>query len=124
MRRGGLDDCEQLKAICEGLNIPCPDPERILGEPRNIVLFEDGNCAMFLWRWPAIYEGHCLFTCRGKEAEDLAKRMLAAMSGAMILAVTPQRHVGLFLRRLGFEFRGTVETIEGPSQMYQLETSR
>ena len=124
MRRGTIADCQLLTTICETLGIPCSDPERVLAEPRNIVLFDGDNCAMFLWRWPGIYEGHVLYTLRGREAETLAKQMLDAMRGAMILAITPQRHVGLFLRRLGFEFRGMVETIEGPSQMYQLETAR
>lgn len=123
MRRAGLDDCDQFKAICDRLEIPS-DPERVLAEPRNIVLIEGENLAMFLWRWPGIYEGHVLYTAKGKEAEALARRMLESMSGAMILAVTPQRHVGLFLRRLGFRFHGTVETIEGLSQMYQLEATR
>lgn len=124
MKRGGLEDCKQFEAICAKLEIPCPDPERVLAEPRNIVLIEGDNLAMFLWRWPGIYEGHVLYTARGKKAEILGHQMLEAMRGAMILAVTPERHVGLFLRRLGFKFHGTVETIEGLSQMYQLEASR
>lgn len=125
MRRGDASDCQLLKDICESLGIPCPDPERVLAEPRNIVLFEDNNCAMFLWRWTGIYEGHVLYTIKGRAADELARRMLEVMRGAMILAVTPQRHVGLFLRRLGFEFRGEVETIGGEmSQMYQLEPRR
>lgn len=124
MRRASLDDREHLIAICEELKIPCPDPDRVLAEPRNIVLIEGDNLAMFLWRWPGIYEGHVLYTAKGKAAEALALQMLETMSGAMILAVTPQRHVGLFLRRMGFEFHGTVETIEGLSQMYQLEPKR
>lgn len=124
MRRANIADRDQFLSIFGQLGIPCPDPDRILAEPRNIVLIEGDNLAMFLWRWPGIYEGHVLYTAKGKDAENLARQMLEAMSGAMILAVTPQRHVGLFLRRLGFKFNGTVETIEGLSQMYQLEARR
>lgn len=124
MRRGTEADSHLLKSICDKLDIACPDPARILSEPRNIVLFDGDNAAMFLWRWVGIYEGHVLYTVRGKEAESLARKMLETMSFAMILAVTPQRHVGLFLRRLGFGFKGMVETIEGQSQMYLLETRR
>lgn len=115
MRLATLADADLVQSICN------EDPHRLLAEPRNILLLEGENLAMFLWRWHGIYEGHVLFKCRGKEAEALARQMLETMSGAMILAVTPQRHVGLFLRRLGFTFKGQIETINGLSQTYQLE---
>jgi hypothetical protein len=119
LRRASLADTDIVQSIIN------EDPYRLLAEPRNILLLEGDNLAMFLWRWHGIYEGHVLFKCRGKEAEGLARQMLEIMSGAMILAVTPEgkrgRAVGLFLRRLGFTFKGTIETIEGLSQTYQLE---
>lgn len=130
MNRATLADYEEIKAICNHPSMGWPhevDPHNWLADPRNIVLFEDGNCAMFLWRWIGIYEAHVLFTKRGQQALDLGSLMLTAMfrSGAgMILSVVSKerRAASWFARQLGFNFRGEIESIEGLSEMYQLES--
>lgn len=131
MRRAGVEDTDAIAAICNHprvrsrLSDPYTkiDPTRWLEDPRNIILFDGDNCALFLWRWIGIYEGHILFTARGREAFDLAAQMLDAMRGAMILAVIWKelRHAALFVRKLGFAFKGEIVTAEGPSELYQLE---
>lgn len=128
MKRAGPDDCDELKAICEKCWMPS-DPTRWLADPRNIILIEDDNAALFLWRWIGIYEAHVLFAKRGKLALDLGALWLDLMfkSGAvMILAVAPKERpqAAWFARRLGFQCRGEIETIEGLSEMYQLEASQ
>lgn len=105
------------------------DPRQWLADPRNIILIEDENCALFLWRWIGIYEGHVLFTKRGKLAIDLGALFLDAMfecGATMILAVVSKDRpkASWFVRRLGFEFRGEIETFEGLSEMYQLEAAQ
>jgi hypothetical protein len=128
MRRALPEDTEQVKAICEQCGMPA-DPERWLAEPRNIILIEDDNVALFLWRWIGIYEAHVLFTARGKVAVEMGNLWLETMfncGAAMILAVVPKgrRRAAWFARRMGFEFKGEIETIEGLSEMYQRESAR
>lgn len=134
IRRATVADYDAIKAIC---NDPAVrkhmsdttteiDPLQWLMEPRNIILFDGDNVALFLWRWIGIYEGHVLFRSRGKQALVIAQTMLAMIfsTGAgMVLAVVNHRlpHAAWFLRRLGFSPRGMVQTIEGASEMFQLE---
>lgn len=105
------------------------DAARWLADPRNIILMEGDNAALFLWRWVGIYEGHVLFTKRGKLALDLGSYMLGMMfkSGAgMILAVISKElpQASWFVRQLGFSRRGEIDTIQGPCEMYQLEAAQ
>ena len=136
MIRAGPEHYETVKRICNHPRIVAQfdvgteiDPANWLADPRNIILVEGENVALFLWRWIGIYEGHCLFTARGREALDLGAAMLGLMfshGAAMVLAVAsnPRRHVHWFLRQLGFDPKGEIETIEGLSQMFQLESSQ
>lgn len=131
MRRAGPEDYEEVKAICNHPSVGWDgiDPANWLADPRNIILVEGENCALFLWRWIGIYEGHVIFTKRGKLALDLAHLFLDVMfksGAAMILAVVSRerRKASWFVRRLGFQFRGEIETFEGPSEMYQLEAQK
>lgn len=137
IRRATLADHEAIKAICNDPLVRARmsdsetiiDPAAWLADPRNVILWDGENVALFLWRWVGIYEGHVLFRSRGRDALELARDMLALMFGAgagMILAVV---HEGLpeaawFLRRLGFGSRGWIETIEGTSEMFQMECAR
>jgi hypothetical protein len=128
LKRGTLADQEELKAICNTVGMG-GDVHRWLADPRNIVLMEGDNAALFLWRWIGIYEAHVLFTKRGKLALDLGSFMLGMMfkSGAgMILSVVSDTlpQAGWFARRLGFRCRGEIETIEGLSKMYQMEAEQ
>lgn len=105
------------------------DPARWLEDPRNIILHEDGNAMLFLWRWVGVYEAHIMFKARGAEAFNLALRFMDeifAAGGTIIRAVIHQdlKHVSWFVRRHGFSFEGVVETAEGPCEMYQLEASQ
>lgn len=124
MRRASLADYEEVKAICEREG--GGDPYRLLADPRNVILIEHDNCAMFLWRWIGIYEGHALFAKRGKLAIDLGALFLDLMfkSGAvMILAVISKDRpqASWFVRKLGFSLKGETVTVEGLSELYQLE---
>lgn len=132
-----MADYDAVKAICNDPAIRARmsdaeteiDPAAWLLEPRNIILIEGDNVALFLWRWVGIYEGHVLFRCRGKEALALGREMLDLMFDAgagMILALANYRlpEAAWFLRRLGFTSRGLVQTVEGPSEMFQLEAGQ
>jgi hypothetical protein len=128
LKRGTLADQEELQAICDTVGMG-GDVHRWLADPRNIVLMEGDNAALFLWRWIGIYEAHVLFTKRGKLALDLGSFMLGMMfkSGAgMILSVVSDTlpQAGWFARQLGFRCRGEIETIEGLSKMYQMEAEQ
>lgn len=137
--RASLDDLEHIKAICNHHSIrrhwddPYAevDPTRWLADPRNVILFDGMNAGIFLWRWIGIYEVHCLFTAKGNDAIELGRGMIGAMFSAgagMLLTVIPDthgmRHVRWFARRMGFASRGHIQTIEGPSEMLQLEASQ
>lgn len=126
MRRAGPDDIDLLKELFDHEDI---DPTRWLADPRNILMIEGENCLVCLWRWIGIYEVHISFASKGAEATNICREMLDLMlSGPahMLLAVIPEhlKHVILFARRFGFQFKGTVETIEGTCQMYQLEADQ
>jgi hypothetical protein len=127
LKRATVADAEQLESICKTLGMG-GDVHRWLADPRNIVLMEGDNAALFLWRWIGIYEAHVLFTKRGKLALDLGSYMLGLMfkSGAgMILSVISEKlpQASWFARQLGFTCRGEIDTIQGLSEMYQLEAS-
>jgi hypothetical protein len=127
VRRASLEDAELLDTICERDGLKC-DSRRWIADPRNIILIEDDNAALFLWRWVGIYEGHVLFAKRGKMAIGLGALFIDVMlkaGGHMLLAVisTENPKASWFVRQLGFRCRGEIETIEGPSEMYQLEAS-
>lgn len=137
MRRATLDDLEHIKSICNHYTIrrhwddPYAevDPSKWLADPRNVILFEGDNCGLFLWRWIGIYEVHCLFTAKGNDAIELGRSMIGLMfqtCAGMLLTVIPVglRHVKWFARRMGFESRGLIETIEGQSEMLQLEAGQ
>jgi hypothetical protein len=128
VRRATLADSEDIKAICDKCGMPA-DLDKWLADPRNIALIEGDNVALFSWRWIGIYEAHVLFTARGQAALAIGREWLSAMFGGgaqMILAVVPEerRRAAWFARKLGFGFRGRLETIEGLSEMYQLESAR
>jgi hypothetical protein len=128
VRRATLADSEGIKAVCDKCGMPA-DLEKWLADPRNIALIEGENVALFSWRWIGIYEAHVLFTARGTDALAIGREWLSAMFDAgaqMILAVVPEerKQAAWFARRLGFGFRGRIETIEGLSEMYQLESAR
>lgn len=125
MIRATLENYEEVRAICE--RDGGGDPRRLLADPRNIFLLEDDNLAMFLWRWIGIYEGHVLFAKRGKLALDLGSYFLDVMfkcGAGMILAVAMPRPARWFLRQLGFQSKGLIETVEGESEMFQLEAAQ
>ncbi len=120
IRRATVDDVAAVQAIIGEAG----DAERWLAEPRNVVLWDGANVALFLWRWIGVYEGHVQFEARGREAIDLAGQMLGLMRGAgaaVIIAVTSQPAAAWFLRQIGFTSYGLIPTIEGMSEMFQLE---
>lgn len=124
VRRATLDDYEEVKALCGEM-----DPHRWLADPRNIILIEGDDCALFLWRWIGIYEAHVLFKSRGKQAINrggLWLDMMFKSGAAMILCVISKElpQASWFARQLGFSHRGDIDTIQGLSEMYQLEASQ
>lgn len=133
MIRAAVEDIPHVKAICNHYSIrrhwadpyAQVDPTRWIEDPRNIILFDGMNAGIFLWRWIGIYEVHCLFTCKGNGALSLGREMIGAVGAPMILTVIPDnlRHVKWFARKLGFRSRGHIQTIEGLSEMLQLEAT-
>jgi hypothetical protein len=137
MRQATLDDYEAVKKLCNHPKIRRYQsdtdtelhPDRWFADPRHIIFVDGDNAMVFVWRWIGIYEVHILFTVAGKRAFNLCRSMLGEMfkgPALMLLAVIPKnlRHVILFARRIGFTFKGEVETIEGICEMYQLEAAR
>lgn len=136
MIRATIEDYDTIYAICNDPFIRkhlSPeieiDPAKWLEDPRNIILHEDGNAMLFLWRWVGVYEAHILFRARGAEAFKLAPKSMDKifeMGATIVRAVIHQdlKHVSWFVRRHGFAFQGMVETVEGPCGMYQLEASQ
>lgn len=100
------------------------DVEEWLEDPNNVLLEEGGSCGIFEFEYPGVYCGHYFFKVRGKEAFDLAQRMLNDIflnHGAKVIkGLTPIEKKGaLYLtRKLGFESYGTVDTWVGPHEIF------
>lgn len=82
---------------------------------RNKMFVEDGSVGLFSYEWPGVYTGHWFFKVRGKDANDLANRILDKMFHEYDMKVcrgfTPIElpHVIKAAKRLGFKSYGIVK---------------
>ena len=103
------------------------DCSALVNDRRNICLVSGDNGAMFAWRGPGVFEGHVFFTERGKTARDTFRAMLTAMfcqfDADLTWGLVPvgNRAARLFMRLVGTESRGVMETPEGDCELFVME---
>lgn len=90
------------------------DPSELIGDEKNVLLFDEGGGQFFHWKGPGIFEAHSFYLVRGREALDRgseAVRLMFADYGAeKIWRATPieNRAARWFNRQLGFHSLGEV----------------
>lgn len=103
------------------------DPTALIADRRNICLFSHGGGAIFAWRGPGIFEGHCFFRVRGREALDIGASIIEALfrdhGATMIWGPVPlsNRPARWYSRKLGFRSLGRTDTPEGPRELFVME---
>lgn len=88
------------------------DATALLTDHRNVCLVGDAGGMLFAWRGPSIFEVHCFFRVRGREAIAAAVDMVAMMGRALLWALAPEarRDVRWFARKVGFRSHGMMDT--------------
>ncbi len=96
------------------------DAAVLLADQRNICLVSEDGGMMFAWRGPEVFEVHCFFLARGRQAIASAKEMLALMSGALLWAPAPEarKDVRWFARKVGFLSHGLMDTPDGRCELF------
>ncbi len=96
------------------------DISDLLADQRNICLINEHGGMMFAWRGPGVFEVHCFFLARGKQAIASAKDMLELMAGALLWAPAPEarKDVRWFARKVGFLSHGLMDTPEGRCELF------
>jgi hypothetical protein len=82
--------------------------EEWLADPRNFALVEGDDLSLFMaeGEWPGPLHAHVFFASRGKQALEIARRMLGQAFGygaTEIIAQTDFRDAAMFARLLGFK---------------------
>lgn len=100
-----------------------------LNNPMNIVISYGDNFGLFTFIRPGVYEGHYLFTTRGKAMISIAKNILDEIFNyaKLIQGITPKkkRHILILNRRLGFQSYGDIDApLDGPSELFILTKDR
>ena len=92
----------------------------------NLVLKEEDNVSLWTFEKKGLYSGHYYFTVRGKQAKELAKKMISEMfysySAEALMGLTPveKKHARWMSRQLGFKSQGIIETPEGLCELFVL----
>jgi hypothetical protein len=121
------DDLHDAISLYPDLN-DVLDCEEWVSNPNNVML-RDGHDAsastgIFAYEYPGLYTGHYFFRVRGREAIDLAKRMLGEMFenyGAKAirgLTKTDNRPALWITRQLGFKSCGLIVTKNGEHELF------
>lgn len=102
-------------------------PHDWIRDERNIALTDGlGSFALFEYSRRGTYYGHYFFNKHGKAACTLAKECLQEafqrQGVEVIVGLTPcDNRPALWMNRyLGFKYRDTIDTKEGPTQMFIL----
>jgi hypothetical protein len=113
-----------------GRDFPGADFTEVLANPLNVCIVEGDSGAIFAWRGPGIYEIHLFYAVRGREALKLFDSMLgiiqSAYAGVVFWALIPiaDRKTRMFARLAGFIAGETVETRDGPNELFVSENAQ
>lgn len=97
-----------------------------LATPGNVPIVMGGDIALFDDEGDAIFQMHVLFVSRGRAAVAFAKeairRMFVDHGADLIFGLVPafRRDVKMVARWVGMKFRETLQTINGPCELFVL----
>lgn len=103
--------------------------EWIRNEDNIAITDGKGNFGLFAFQYKGVYVGHYLFAeARGKAAYELAEDILRKMyegPAKTVVGFTPKtnRPAAIMSRRLGFKSYDTVDTYQGPCDLF-IQTKR
>ena len=98
------------------------DLEEWLAHGQNIMYIENESVGLLSWDYDGVYTGHWFFSVRGKEALNLAKRMLSRLfdttNARVVRGITPVELKGAryLAKKLGFISLG-IEEWDGPHEI-------
>lgn len=100
--------------------------EEWVADTNNIMLREGDSTGIFAYEYPGLYTGHYFFRVRGREAINLAKRMLTeafntyGAEAVRGLTKTDNRPALWITRQIGFKSLGRVVTENGEHEIFCL----
>jgi hypothetical protein len=104
-----------------------PEAESLVGaleDEMNVCLAEGEGGVIFVWRGPGVFECHCFFDLRGRQALDACHAMFDHMrreyGATMFWAAVPDdsRKVKLFCRLLGWKPAGHATFAHGRCELF------
>ncbi len=116
-----LEGISEFEELLKGIDVP-----GWFTSNGNFALREGNDFALFNVDRPGLYTGHYFFKSRGKEAKEVAKKILDEVftnHGAQIIqGITPveKRAARWMSRQLGFQSHGLTNTILGPCELFYL----
>lgn len=125
IRSFSFDDLQDAITLYPELNGTL-DCEEWVKDTNNIMLREGDSTGIFAYEYPGVYTGHYFFRVKGRNAINLAKRMLdEAFStyGAKAirgLTKTDNRPALWITRHLGFKSYGRIVTENGEHELFCL----
>lgn len=102
------------------------DPGDWLLNDGNVALREGDSYGLFQNDLPGVFIGHYFFSVSGREAMDLANRMLSEMfskyDAKLIIGLTPveKRHAAWMTRQLGFKSYGKIKWDGKEVELFQM----
>ena len=98
-------------------------PVSFILDEDNVVLRDGLDYAVFEYTTFGVYTGHYFFSSRGREAIDVGEKFLAEikeLGAKLIIGYTPvdNKPAKFMNRKLGFSYVSTIDTSEGPHEMY------
>jgi len=119
-------DPEVFKKAVKGLGLFSEsfDYEGWVKNTNNLMYEEDGSVGLLTYEYPGVYSGHWFFKVRGKEALDLAWRILnevftnhnaQAIRGLTKVSLPAARWAA---RRVGFKSYGFLTFPEGEHELF------
>jgi hypothetical protein len=95
-----------------------------LGDEMNVCLAEGEGGVIFVWRGPGVFECHCFFDLRGRQALNACHAMFDHMrrehGATMFWAAVPDdsRKVKMFCRLLGWKPAGHATFAHGRCELF------
>ena len=99
------------------------DYKNWVDNPNNLLIQEEDNFGFLNYEYPGAYTAHWFYTVRGKEAIELAQRMLdycfKNYDVRLIRGLTPESNMRarIAAKRVGLTSQGMVETTTGPHEL-------
>lgn len=112
---------EYAGVIPRNLNM---DWDAWLADHKNVMITDDKNVGLATYNYPGVYTVHWFFTVRGREALDLAIKMLDYFfknyDVKTVMGITHEdiRGARWLARQVGLKSYGMIECLDGPNELF------